>query len=39
MRLVGGFQAPNGSRSGRTVDAVAGPDGAPYVSDDQAGAI
>lgn len=39
MTLVGGFQAPNGSRWGRTVDAVPGPDGALYVSDDQAGAI
>lgn len=37
--LVGGFQAPNGSRWGRTVDAVPGPDGALYVSDDQTGAI
>jgi glucose/arabinose dehydrogenase len=39
IMLVGGFQEPNGSRSGRSVDAVPGPDGAPYVSDDQAGAI
>jgi glucose/arabinose dehydrogenase len=39
ITLVGGFQAPNGSRWGRTVDAVPGPDGALYVSDDQAGAI
>jgi glucose/arabinose dehydrogenase len=37
--LVGGFQRPNGSRWGRVVDAVPGPDGALYVSDDQAGAI
>jgi glucose/arabinose dehydrogenase len=37
--LVGGFQEPNGSRWGRVVDAVPGPDGALYVSDDQAGAI
>ncbi|HET6864458.1 MAG TPA: hypothetical protein VFH80_00980 [Solirubrobacteraceae bacterium] len=39
MTLVGGFQAPNGSRWGRTVDAVPGPDGALHVSDDQTGAI
>ena len=37
--LLGGFQEPNGSRWGRVVDAVPGPDGALYVSDDQAGAI
>lgn len=37
--LVGGFQAPDGSRWGRPVAAVAGPDGAVYVSDDQAGAV
>jgi glucose/arabinose dehydrogenase len=37
--LVGGFQEPNGSRWGRVADAVPGPDGALYVSDDQAGAI
>jgi glucose/arabinose dehydrogenase len=37
--LVGGFQAPDGSRWGRPVAAVLGPDGALYVSDDQAGAI
>ena len=39
VTLMGGFQEPNGSRWGRTVDAVPGPDGALYVSDDQAGAI
>jgi glucose/arabinose dehydrogenase len=39
VTLVGGFQAPNGSRWGRTVDAVPGRDGALYVSDDQTGAI
>jgi glucose/arabinose dehydrogenase len=39
ITLVGGFQNANGSRWGRPVDAVAGPDGALYVSDDQAGAI
>jgi glucose/arabinose dehydrogenase len=37
--LVGGFQEPDGTRWGRVVDAVPGPDGALYVSDDQAGAI
>ena len=37
--LVGGFQATNGDRWGRPVAAVFGPDGALYVSDDQAGAI
>jgi glucose/arabinose dehydrogenase len=37
--LVGGFQATNGQRWGRPVAAVFGPDGALYVSDDQAGAI
>ena len=39
LTLVGGFQSANGSRWGRPVDAVAGPDGALYVSDDQAGAV
>jgi hypothetical protein len=34
-----GFQQPDGKRWGRPVDAVPGPDGALYVSDDQAGAI
>ncbi len=37
--LITGFQYPNGDRWGRTVDAVPGPDGALYVSDDTAGAI
>jgi glucose/arabinose dehydrogenase len=37
--IVGGFQEANGNRWGRTVDAVPGPDGALYVSDDLAGAI
>ena len=37
--LLDGFQAPDGSRFGRPVAAVPGPDGAVYVSDDQAGAI
>jgi glucose/arabinose dehydrogenase len=39
ITLVGGFQEPNGNRWGRPVDAVPGPDGALYVSDDTAGAI
>jgi glucose/arabinose dehydrogenase len=37
--LVGGFQAADGTRWGRPVAAVAGPDGAVYVTDDQAGAV
>lgn len=37
--LITGFQYPNGERWGRAVDAVPGPDGALYVSDDTAGAI
>jgi glucose/arabinose dehydrogenase len=37
--LVGGFQAPDGSRWGRPVAAVVGPDRAVYVTDDQAGAV
>jgi glucose/arabinose dehydrogenase len=37
--LVGGFQHSDGSRWGRAVDAVPGPDGALYISDDAAGAI
>jgi glucose/arabinose dehydrogenase len=39
ITLVGGFQSPSGQRWGRPVDAVPGPDGALYVSDDQANAI
>jgi glucose/arabinose dehydrogenase len=39
VTLVAGFQNPDGSRWGRPVDAVPGPDGALYVSDDSAGAI
>jgi glucose/arabinose dehydrogenase len=39
VTLVSGFQSADGSRWGRAVDAVAGPDGALYVSDDTAGAI
>jgi glucose/arabinose dehydrogenase len=37
--LVGGFQNADGSFWGRPVDAVPGPDGALYVSDDAVGAI
>ncbi|MCV7420854.1 gluconolaconase [Mycobacterium yunnanensis] len=37
--LVGGFQAADGSRWGRPVSAVVGPDGAVYVTDDAADAI
>ncbi|AQT78138.1 gluconolaconase [Mycolicibacterium litorale] len=37
--LVGGFQDQGGSRWGRPVAAVAGPDGAVYVTDDAAGAV
>jgi glucose/arabinose dehydrogenase len=37
--LVGGFQDPDGSRWGRPVAAVPGPDGAVYVTDDDAGAV
>lgn len=37
--LVGGFQAPDGSRWGRPVAAVPGPDGAIYITDDDAGAV
>jgi len=37
--LIGGFQEPSGARWGRPVDAVVGPDGALYVTDDTAGAV
>ncbi|TVZ05856.1 gluconolaconase [Trebonia kvetii] len=39
VTLTGGFQNADGSFWGRPVDAVPGPDGALYVSDDAAGAI
>ena len=39
VTLVSGFENPDGSYWGRPVDAVPGPDGALYVSDDTAGAI
>ncbi|SQE00176.1 SMP-30/gluconolaconase/LRE-like region [Parafrankia sp. Ea1.12] len=37
--LVGGFQTADGSRWGRPVAAVAGPDRAVYITDDQADAV
>lgn len=37
--LVGGFQDADGTRWGRPVAAVVGPDGAVYVTDDEADAI
>ncbi len=37
--LVSGFQLPSGERWGRAVDAVPGPEGALYVTDDLAGAV
>lgn len=37
--LVGGFQSEDGSRWGRPVAAVVGPDGAVYITDDAADAI
>lgn len=39
VTLVGGFQNSDGSRWGRPADAVPGPDGTLYISDDLAGAI
>jgi glucose/arabinose dehydrogenase len=39
VTLLGGFQGADGSRWGRPTDAVPGPDGALYVSDDTADAI
>lgn len=37
--LVGGFQSEDGSRWGRPVAAVTGPDGAVYITDDYAAAV
>lgn len=37
--LLGGFQDASGARWGRPADAVLGPDGSLYVTDDQAGAV
>jgi glucose/arabinose dehydrogenase len=39
ITLVSGFQQANGSRWGRPVDALPGPAGSLYVSDDAAGAV
>lgn len=39
VTLASGFQTAGGNRWGRPADAVPGPDGGLYVSDDQAGAI
>jgi glucose/arabinose dehydrogenase len=39
VAMIGGFQNADGSRWGRPVDAIPGPDGALYVSDDTANAI
>jgi glucose/arabinose dehydrogenase len=37
--LVGGFQDADGTRWGRPVAAIVGPDGAVYITDDQADAV
>lgn len=37
--LVGGFQGDDGTRWGRPVAAITGPDGAVYITDDYAGAV
>jgi hypothetical protein len=37
--LIGGFQESDGFRWGRPVGAAMGPDGALYVTDDEAGAV
>ena len=39
VTLISGFENSGGSFWGRPADAVPGPDGALYVSDDSAGAI
>jgi len=39
ITLITGFQLANGTRWGRPVDAVPGPDGALYITDDTAGAV
>ncbi len=39
ITLAGGFQEASGRRWGRPVDAVPGPEGALYVTDDLAGAV
>ena len=39
VAMITGFQNADGSRWGRPADAIPGPDGALYVSDDTANAI
>jgi glucose/arabinose dehydrogenase len=39
VTIVSGFQLADGSRWGRVADAVVGPSGALYVTDDTAGAV
>lgn len=39
VELVTGFQEDNGSRWGRAVTAIPGPDGSVYVTDDEAGLV
>jgi glucose/arabinose dehydrogenase len=39
VALAGGFETAGGAFWGRPADAVPGPDGALYVSDDAAGAV
>jgi glucose/arabinose dehydrogenase len=39
VTLISGFQIPNGTRWGRPADAIPGPNGDLYISDDTAGAI
>jgi glucose/arabinose dehydrogenase len=39
IALIGGFQNADGTRWGRPADAIPGPDGALYVTDDTAGAV
>ena len=39
VTLIAGFQNPDGTRWGRCVDAVVGPDGSLYVTDDMAGLV
>ena len=39
ITLISGFQDADGMRWGRLADAVAGPDGSLYVTDDQSGAV
>ncbi|MBO0768234.1 MAG: hypothetical protein J2O48_06070 [Solirubrobacterales bacterium] len=39
VRLISGFQLANGDRWGRSVDAIPGPDGNLYVTDDGSGTV